>query len=170
MTKASDNAFPSVLLTEGGPPAAPASGKQRLWTNSSNLNMMTAAGVQRVIGGASVSGAVDNCAVVARTAGDVVITQTAWTDLTGMTVTLTTGAHRCRVIVNFIYATNNAANFMIDIDVDGTGLGGTLGCWSIYSGAAIISQPCSFTFLTPVLSSASHTISFGRKVLRPRSR
>jgi hypothetical protein len=50
MTKGSDNPFPSVLLTEGAPPAAPAAGKQRLWTNSSNLNMITAAGVQRVIG------------------------------------------------------------------------------------------------------------------------
>ena len=51
MTKASDNAFPSVLLTEGGPPSAPAAGHQRLWTNSSNLNMITAAGALRVIGG-----------------------------------------------------------------------------------------------------------------------
>lgn len=57
MTKASDNAFPSVLLTEGGPPTAPAAGKQRLWTNSSNLNMITAAGVQRIIGGAAAASA-----------------------------------------------------------------------------------------------------------------
>jgi hypothetical protein len=35
MTKASDNAFPSILLTEGTEPAAPAAGKQRLYIDSS---------------------------------------------------------------------------------------------------------------------------------------
>ena len=53
MTKASDNAFPSVLLTVGGPPSTPSAGQQRMWTNASNLNMITSAGAQRVIGGPS---------------------------------------------------------------------------------------------------------------------
>jgi hypothetical protein len=34
MTKASDNAFPSVLVTEGTVPATPAAGKQRLYIDS----------------------------------------------------------------------------------------------------------------------------------------
>lgn len=34
MTKASDNPFPSVLITEGTEPAAPAAGKQRLYIDS----------------------------------------------------------------------------------------------------------------------------------------
>lgn len=34
MTKASDNAFPSILITEGTEPAAPAAGKQRLYIDS----------------------------------------------------------------------------------------------------------------------------------------
>jgi hypothetical protein len=35
MTKASDNAFPSILITEGTEPSAPAAGKQRLYIDSS---------------------------------------------------------------------------------------------------------------------------------------
>lgn len=108
--------------------------------------------------GASGGGGVDNCAVVARTAGDVVLGVATWTDLTGMTVTLTTGAHRCRVLVNFIYSTaGGGCNFQVDVDIDGTRIGGALGCWSIYGGA-IISQPGNFAILTPVLSAGSHTI------------
>jgi hypothetical protein len=34
VTKASDNAFPSVLITEGTEPSAPAAGKQRLYIDS----------------------------------------------------------------------------------------------------------------------------------------
>lgn len=34
MTKASDNAFPSILITEGTEPSAPAAGKQRLYIDS----------------------------------------------------------------------------------------------------------------------------------------
>lgn len=34
MTKASDNAYPSILITEGTEPAAPAAGKQRLYIDS----------------------------------------------------------------------------------------------------------------------------------------
>lgn len=34
MTKASDNAYPSILITEGTEPSAPAAGKQRLYIDS----------------------------------------------------------------------------------------------------------------------------------------
>jgi hypothetical protein len=36
MTKASDNAFPSILVTEGTEPSAPAAGKQRLYIDSTS--------------------------------------------------------------------------------------------------------------------------------------
>ena len=39
MTKASDNAFPSVLVTEGTEPAAPAAGKQRLYVDSTTHHL-----------------------------------------------------------------------------------------------------------------------------------
>ena len=37
--KASDNAYPSVLITEGSEPSAPAAGKQRLYISSSNHHL-----------------------------------------------------------------------------------------------------------------------------------
>lgn len=40
MTKASDNAFPSLLITEGTEPSAPAAGKQRLYIDSSSHHLM----------------------------------------------------------------------------------------------------------------------------------
>jgi hypothetical protein len=40
MTKASDNAFPSVLITEGTEPSAPAAGKQRLYIDSTSHHLM----------------------------------------------------------------------------------------------------------------------------------
>ncbi len=39
MTKASDNAFPSVLITEGTEPSAPAAGKQRVYIDSSTHHL-----------------------------------------------------------------------------------------------------------------------------------
>lgn len=41
MTKASDNAFPSVLITEGTEPAAPAAGKQRVYIDSTTHRLKT---------------------------------------------------------------------------------------------------------------------------------
>lgn len=40
MTKASDNAFPSILITEGTEPSAPAAGKQRLYIDSTTHHLM----------------------------------------------------------------------------------------------------------------------------------
>lgn len=40
MTKASDNAYPSILITEGTEPTAPAAGKQRLYIDSTTHKLM----------------------------------------------------------------------------------------------------------------------------------
>jgi len=40
VTKASDNAFPSILITEGTEPSAPAAGKQRLYIDSTSHHLM----------------------------------------------------------------------------------------------------------------------------------
>lgn len=40
MVKASDNAFPSLLITEGTEPSAPAAGKQRLYIDSTSHHLM----------------------------------------------------------------------------------------------------------------------------------
>jgi hypothetical protein len=50
VTKASDNAYPSVLITEGTIPASPAAGKQRQWIDSTTkqLKVVSSAGTQTV--------------------------------------------------------------------------------------------------------------------------
>jgi len=53
MTKASDNAFPSILITEGTEPSAPAAGKQRLYIDSTThlLKATNSSGTDRTIEG-----------------------------------------------------------------------------------------------------------------------
>ncbi len=55
MTKASDNAFPSVLITEGTEPSAPAAGHQRLYIDSTThlLKATNSSGTDRTIEGIS---------------------------------------------------------------------------------------------------------------------
>ncbi|MFL5865266.1 MAG: hypothetical protein ACJ780_31615, partial [Solirubrobacteraceae bacterium] len=43
--KASDNAYPSVLLLDGSPPATPASGRLRLFVQGGDLKLVDSAGV-----------------------------------------------------------------------------------------------------------------------------
>lgn len=55
MTKASDNAFPSILITEATEPSAPAAGKQRLYIDSTThlLKATNSSGTDRTIEGLS---------------------------------------------------------------------------------------------------------------------
>lgn len=61
MTKASDNAFPSILITEGTEPSAPAAGKQRMYIDSTThvLMLTNSSGVESAVGGAGTSVATD---------------------------------------------------------------------------------------------------------------
>lgn len=54
MTKASDNAFPSILITEGTEPSAPAAGKQRLYIDSTThvLMLTNSSGTESAVAGA----------------------------------------------------------------------------------------------------------------------
>jgi hypothetical protein len=120
-----------------------------------------------------VAGAVDwtnapQCGVATRTAGDLTTASTSFVDVTGMSVTITTGAHRC--IVTFSGSAKNgtpSANTCFDVDIDGTGQGQTYGLAlggqpnaTVY-GVAV---PVSINFLTAVLSSASHTFKIRWRV------
>jgi hypothetical protein len=95
---------------------------------------------------------------VTRTAGDLSTTSTAWVDATSLTITMTTGARRCLVIVSLVLkqATINA-NAMVDVAVDGTRLGQDYGLQGV-GGPANVTAPISIVRLTPVLTAASHTI------------
>lgn len=57
MTKASDNAFPSILITEGTEPSAPAAGKQRVYIDSTThkLKRTDSSGTDVTIEGGSVA-------------------------------------------------------------------------------------------------------------------
>lgn len=55
MTKASDNAFPSLLITEGTEPSAPAAGKQRMYIDSTThvLMLTNSSGTETAVGSGS---------------------------------------------------------------------------------------------------------------------
>lgn len=97
-----------------------------------------------------------------RTAGDVTTTSTSFTDLTGATVTLTTGARRCLVLFQCV-ANNSGAgnNTAFDIAVDGTLQGQTYGL-ALMAGTS--NATITIPFLTAVLSAASHTIKIQWRV------
>ena len=61
MTRASDNAFPSILITEGTEPSAPAAGKQRLYIDSTThkLKRTDSSGTDVTIEGSSTTIATD---------------------------------------------------------------------------------------------------------------
>lgn len=69
MTKASDNAFPSILLTEGTEPAAPAAGKQRIYIDSTThlLKATNSSGTDRTIEGIA-AGAITSSGLTMATA------------------------------------------------------------------------------------------------------
>jgi hypothetical protein len=97
-------------------------------------------------------------ATAARTAGNLTNTTTgSWTDLTGITVTLTTGAHRCQVNAVLSGLNSGAERVMVDLDIDGVRQGQALGLTHISLAASQVGN-LSFSFLTAVLSAASHTI------------
>lgn len=78
MTKASDNAFPSILITEGTEPSAPAAGKQRLYIDSTShkLKRTDSSGVDVTIESGSMT-------VVHKT-GDEAKSSMSFADSTGM--------------------------------------------------------------------------------------
>jgi hypothetical protein len=107
--------------------------------------------------------------IATRTAGDVTTSSTSFVDLTDMTVTLTTGAHRCLVYFNASANSSVAGgNVCFDVDIDGTPQGQTYGLavvsQSSHAGAVGINHAVAITYLTPVLSSASHTIKIRWRV------
>lgn len=99
---------------------------------------------------------------VSRTAGDVTTTNTTLTDVTGMTITKTTGARR--VLVGFYgsgYNTLATNHVCTAIAVDGVDKEEIIHSQS----QASESQNMSFTYITDVLTAASHTIKMRFRAL-----
>ncbi len=97
-------------------------------------------------------------ATVRLTGGNITVSSHSFADLTGATLTVVTGSHRCLVVFSAIGANNtNAQDISLDIAIDGTRQGGTFGLVAAGVGANLDTN-YSFSYLTDVLSAGSHTI------------
>lgn len=100
---------------------------------------------------------------VTRTAGDVSTTSLTFVDLTGASITLTTGAHRCKVEFTASVFVSGSVNIYLDLEIDGSRIGGDQGVISLHPGA-LLEGNGSFTYLTDVLSAGSHTFKIKVRV------
>ncbi len=96
------------------------------------------------------------------TGGDITTTSTTFVDLTGASITMTTGAHRVRLnaIIN-ASIDDGTKNFGLDFTVDGTSQGGgSRGLAIGYAYSTVGNQPnvvVTLNYTTDVLSAGSHT-------------
>lgn len=133
-----------------GDPATPDNGD--LWYDST-ANELTAR-----INGANVAlsgvGAFDKKSL---TSGDLTTTSSSFVDISSsLNITITTGAHRCRITLIANGKNSSTSQTQVDVDVDGSRLGQAYGL-SFGGGTAGVNFPLSFSIITDVLSAASHT-------------
>lgn len=93
------------------------------------------------------------------TTGNLSTTSSTFVDATGLTLTLTTGARRCLVgFAGTVFNSQTGALMALDLAVDGTRQGQTGGIVRVrFGGVASQYFDGSFTYLTDVLTAASHT-------------
>jgi len=99
---------------------------------------------------------------VTLTSGNLSTASTTFIDATSMSVTITTSARRCLVIVSAVGSVNTAGNIALDIDIDGSLQGGAYGL--MHSKSNNDAQNVSFSYLTAVLTAASHTFKLQWRV------
>jgi hypothetical protein len=95
-----------------------------------------------------------------RTAGDYTTTSTTYVavDATNLNFTITTGARR--VLISFTGSVSHTANggvVYLDVAVDGTQVGGSVGLVLFQTASAAQSGNASFTYVTDALTAGSHT-------------
>lgn len=96
--------------------------------------------------------------------GDINTTSTSFTDLTGASITITTAAVRCLVIVSLMAVNSNAGvSTCFDVDIDGTRFANTTNGIARMIGSTIW-EHIGFTFFTDVLSAGSHTFKIQWRV------
>lgn len=96
--------------------------------------------------------------------GNKTITSTTFVDIdTGLDITITTGAHRCLVSWT-LSASNSVAlnNCAVDVQIDGTRVGQAYGL--IFAAGTTSGENLSGTYLTDVLTAASHTFKLMGRV------
>lgn len=118
MAKASDNAFPKLILVEGTTPASPSAGQQKLFVDSTShtLKLVNSSGTVTGVGGSS-----GNVSVTKYTGGDITCTTaTTWSNVSGIgTVTLSGVAAGDKVIVTPTFFTGSEnATVVFDISTE----------------------------------------------------
>lgn len=94
----------------------------------------------------------------ANSSADFTTTSNSLVDVTGATVTISTGARRCLVTWTAVGHNSSATDYIgIDLNIDGTGVGGTFGVVFVNSPGAAEPTNLSFSYITEVLTAASHT-------------
>ena len=97
---------------------------------------------------------------VTLTSGDLTTTSSSFTDVTGLTTTVTTSAARCMVtLIASAKVAASAEALGVDLAIDGTRQGQTFGLVVVQnqSAATGLAQNVGFTYWTDVLTAASHT-------------
>lgn len=116
-------------------------------------------------GGSGTGSGIVQVSQVALSSGDLTTSSTSFVDATGLTTTLTTGAHRCLVLFSGTAQNNTTqANTCIDIAIDGTRQGQGFGLVHADNNGGSLNLNMSFSYLTAALSAGSHTIKIQWKV------
>lgn len=102
---------------------------------------------------------------VTRTAGNLTTSSTTFVDATGMSLTVTTGAHQVLIgVVASGQHDTGGDNISLDLHVDGASEGGTAGLMDFRFPSASYDANLSFTHMTAALSAASHTFKLRWKI------
>ena len=169
MAKLSGITTPSLTFDEGAAASTPAANKVVLYAKADGLlYSKDDAGTETAVTGGG-SGSTVAAGTTRLTSGDVTgLNSTSFADVTGVTVTVTTGARRALVCVSMVYimtATGSAGTVTFDLAIDSTRVGQTYGLWNFdFANGESINRTCTFTFLTDTLSAASHVFKVQYKV------
>ena len=140
----------TATVSSAGPLAIPQNGSGLLYFTSAGVSIFYPSAVT------GTSAPVSNRVV--RTSGNVTTTSTSLVDVTGATITLTTGTNRLAYGVAQSLSTLVTGNFFnFNIDLDGTLLHGTSGIKFVDPNAPTNFNG-SFSGLSDTLSAGSHTI------------
>lgn len=163
MAKASDNVFPRLLISEGGSTTTPAAGNVTVYAKADGLlYSKDDAGAETLVSGGSGgagSGEFTEIDKATVNGGNLTTGSTTFIDATGLTVTQTTAAVRCLVIFNAVATISAAGQVDVDLDIDGTRVmvGNSHGLKFFGASASNQHGDISFTYVTDVLTAASHT-------------
>jgi hypothetical protein len=101
-----------------------------------------------------------------RTTGNYTTTSSTFVDVdaTNFALTITTGAHRVMLVFTGSGGNTSADYIELDVTVDGTRQGGTGGLVIMECQDSLVFKNLSFTYITDVLTAASHTFKLQYRV------